>query len=423
MIRQNIVANYVGAGSVSLLPVLALPFYLNALGPKQFGLVSFVAMLQAFFGLLDAGISQALIREIAHRFDGSVCGQKYTAKLLFGFERIYWLFALLAGSVISLMANTISSEWLHLGDTSITVARNTVYAAAVIFVCQFPGAVYRSVLVGVQSQILLNKILLSAALLRHIGGVIVVLTWPTLSSYFIWQALISLVETLVRGRYAWASLGFKRSQIKWDTNDFRLQWGVVAGMAGAVLLGALAVQIDKIILSRMVSIEQFGYYTLASTVAIGFLQLIYPISQAALPRATQLHSEPILLRKFYFKLTWLILLVTFFVAFIFIVSGKFLLGFWLNNQHSVDEIYPLISILLLGSGLNAFYNIGYIDWMVHEKVYRIYLVNIISITLSLSIIPILVLRYGVIGAAFGWLSMNLIGFLLSLGWLKRAVIK
>jgi len=126
MIRRNIVANYIGAGSVSLLPILVMPFYLSAFGPAKFGLVGFVAMLQAFFGLLDSGISQALIREIAHRFDGTVNGKKYTAKLLFGFERIYWLFALFAGCLIFLLADTISTEWLHLGAISTTIAKNTV---------------------------------------------------------------------------------------------------------------------------------------------------------------------------------------------------------------------------------------------------------------------------------------------------------
>jgi hypothetical protein len=31
----------------------------------------------------------------------------------------------------------------------------------------------------------------------------------------------------------------------------------------------------------MVDIEQFGYYTIAATVATGFLQLVYPLMQAA----------------------------------------------------------------------------------------------------------------------------------------------
>jgi hypothetical protein len=46
-LKKNILANYIGGGTVALAPILALPWYLAALGPKQFGLVSFVVMLQA----------------------------------------------------------------------------------------------------------------------------------------------------------------------------------------------------------------------------------------------------------------------------------------------------------------------------------------------------------------------------------------
>ena len=77
-------------------------------------------------------------------------------------------------------------------------------------------------------------------------------------------------------------------------------------MSGAAWLGALTVQMDKIVLSRMVSIEQFGYYIIAATVAAGMLQLVYPLVQAVLPRAIQLRAEPAALRKLNIKLFWLI---------------------------------------------------------------------------------------------------------------------
>ena len=69
-LRKNIFANYIGAGAVALGPILVLPWYLAALGPKQFGLIGFIGMLQAVLGLLDAGMSQALVREIAHLHGG-----------------------------------------------------------------------------------------------------------------------------------------------------------------------------------------------------------------------------------------------------------------------------------------------------------------------------------------------------------------
>jgi O-antigen/teichoic acid export membrane protein len=127
--------------------------------------------------------------------------------------------------------------------------------------------------------------------------VTVVLVWPTLPAYLIWHAAIALLETLARGRSAWSILNVKRNDAKWEIKELRPLWGMVASMSGATWLGALTVQIDKIVLSRMASIEQFGYYVIAATVATGVLQLIYPLVQAVLPHAIQLRSEPAALRR------------------------------------------------------------------------------------------------------------------------------
>lgn len=418
-LRKNILANYFGAGAVALAPIFALPWYLAALGPKQFGLISFIVMLQAVLGLLDAGMGQALVREIAVRFGSANRGGHSTASLLFGFERLYWLFALCAGCATLLLADTIASHWLNLEGLPAATGREAIYGAAFIFAAQFPGSVYRSLLVGAEAQIALNGIMLGGALARHGGGVIAVLAWPTLSTYLVWHASIALLETLVRGRWAWRTLNVKRSQARWEIEALRPVWRLVAGMSGAAWLGALTVQMDKIILSKMATIEQFGYYAIAATVAVGMLQLVYPLIQAALPRAVQLRAEPAALRNLNIKLAVLIGLLTGLGTLIFVVAGEWLLGIWLRNAEAVTIVYPLLAILLLGTVMNAFYNIGYINWIVHEKIRRVFQVNALALVLSVVLIPPLVAWQGVIGAAFGWLAINLIGFVLSLEWLKR----
>lgn len=400
-------------------PILALPWYLGALGPKQFGLIGFVVMLQAVLGLLDAGTSQALVREIAVRLDSADGGRSRAASLLFGFERLYWLFALCAGCVTLLLADTISAHWLNLEGLPVASGKEAIYGAAVIFAAQFPGSVYRSLLVGAQAQVTLNYIMLGGALLRHVGGVIVVLAWPTLPAYLIWHASIALLETLVRGRWAWRTLNVERNQAKWEIKELRPAWRLVVGMSGATWLGALTVQMDKIVLSRMATIEQFGYYTVAATVAAGMLQLVYPLVQAVLPRAIQLRAEPAALRSLSIKLVWLIGLLAGLGALIFITAGEWLLDAWLRNPEAVAVVHPLLAILLVGTGLNAFYNVGYINWIVLKKIHRVFQVNALALVLSVALIPPLVAWQGTIGAAFGWLAINLIGFVLSLEWLKR----
>ena len=418
-LRKNILANYLGSGTVALAPILALPWYLEALGPSQFGLIGFIVMLQAVLGLVDAGMSQALVREITVRLDQSDKGRRSTASLLFGFERLYWLFALCTGCVTLLLADTIATHWLNLEGLPVATGRYAIYGAAALFAAQFPGSVYRSLLVGAQAQVTLNGIMLGGALARHVGGVMVVLVWPTLPAYLIWHASIAFLETLVRGSSAWNTLNVKRTLVQWDIAELRPAWRLVAGLSGATWLGALTVQMDKIVLSRMVSIEQFGYYTIAATVAAGMLQLIYPLVQAVLPRAIQLRAEPDALRRLCIKLVWLIGLLVGLGAMLFLIAGEWLLNSWLRNHEAVEVVYPLLSILFVGTGLNAFYNVGYINWIVHEKIHRVFQVNALALVLSVALIPPLVAWQGTIGAAFGWLAINLIGFVLSLEWLKR----
>lgn len=419
LLKKNILANYLGMGAVVLAPIFALPWYFSELGPRQFGLIGFIAMLQAILGLLDAGMSQALVREVAVRFDLMDKGRHRTASLLFGFERIYWTFALCAGCVVVLLADTIATHWLNLDGLSVATGREAMYGAAAIFAAQFPGSIYRSLLVGVQAQIVLNGIMSGGALLRHVGGVAVVVVWPTFSAYLIWHATIALLETLTRSRWAWNALQVKRSQIKWDANELRPIWRLVAGMSGATLLGALTVQMDKIVLSRMVSIEQFGYYTIAATVALGSLQLINPLTQAVLPRAIQMRSNPAALRSLSLKLAGLIALLVGLGAITFITTGKWLLDVWLRNPEAVTAVYPMLAVLLAGTALNAMYNVGYVNWLAHQKIHRVFQVNLFALMISVALIPPLVSWQGTIGAAFGWLAINLIGFVFSLGWLKQ----
>ena len=418
-VKTNILANYFGAAVVALAPVLAMPWYLSALGSQQFGLVGFITLMQAVLGLLDAGMAQALVREIAVRFDPSERSRIRTATLLFGFERIYWLFAVLVGAVVWLCSGLIAAHWLNLGSMPLTAGRLAIEGAAVLFAVQFPGSVYRSLLIGAQAQIKLNLVTFAGAVFRHLGAVMAVIMWPSVLTYVLWHAGAAFFETLVRRFLAWKLLRVHGAQVRWDAAEIWLVWRTVVGLSGAALLGALTVQMDKIVLSRMVSLDQFGYYSLASSVATGLLMLIYPLVQAVLPRAIQLRSEPAALRLLSVKLMGLIAAMVVCGALVFLLGGHWLLAIWLKDAAAVTAIYPLLAVLLLGTAMNAFYNVGYVNWLVHKNVRRVLQVNVLALVLAVTVTPMLVAWRGSMGATFGWFVINLIGLLLSFEWVRR----
>jgi len=56
-------------------------------------------------------------------------------------------------------------------------------------------------------------------------------------------------------------------------------------------LAILLTQLDKVLLSRLLSLESFGYYTLAATVAGVLYMVIGPITSAFYPRLVELSTQ------------------------------------------------------------------------------------------------------------------------------------
>ena len=79
-----------------------------------------------------------------------------------------------------------------------------------------------------------------------------------------------------RGTFSWRAL----SSIK----------NYASGMLGLSLLSLAMTQTDKLILSKVLSLADFGIYTLASAVALSLQMLISPITKAWFPRLTQIQE-------------------------------------------------------------------------------------------------------------------------------------
>lgn len=417
-LKKNILANYLGTAVTALAPMLALPYYLQSLGITVWGLVGFIAMLNTVLSLLDAGLSQALIKEFAAANEVNQVKKYKLGTLLFGFECVYWGFAFFAGAILFVFSHQIVHGWLELKNVSLSQAQLAIYGAAAIIIFQLPGSIYRSLLAGTQSQVLLNKILISGSLFRHIGGVLLVLKSPTLETYLIWQVFSVGLETLVRSFFSWRTLTVKRSESHWDSVLMKQMFAPTAGMSIATLLGAITVQMDKIILSGMISIEMFGYYVIASTLSLGVLQILYPVVTATIPHALNLSKKPSELQRFNFKYAKVVILIIIASGSVFYFIGYEFLLWWLKSVDVAKQVYPLLCVLLVGSALNALYTIGYINWVVKGKPFKIMQVNVISFLLSVALIPILVTKLGAIGASISWLIINSVGLLLSADWLK-----
>lgn len=422
--NKNVTFNYLGTAAAVTGPLIALPWYLSILGAENFGLIGFIITLQGILLLLESGLSQVSYREFAVKLNKFKSDLPAAANLLSGFEKIYWSLSLAAAFLIISFSGLIAENWIVLDEKSIPLGKQAVYGAAIIFIFQFPGGLYKGFLQAAEEQVVLNTILISCIILRHLFGVLIVFYLPSLLTYILWQISTIALETILRSYYSWKFVKTKRTFITFNYQTFRPALTSAIKMSLVVVLGVLTTQLDRIILSAMVPIEQYGFYVIASAVSLGVLGLIHPFVIAIAPGMMQSHDNDKKMRNLNLRLTKIIASIVFIGAFLFIIGGEWFLEIWMRDIQAVNIIHPLLSILLIGSALNAFYHVGYYNWLAKHRSDRILLVNSIGLILTLIITPILIKSVGMIGATFGFVAMNFVSFVVSLEWIKKhSVIK
>lgn len=414
---NNVGANYIGTLLSAVLPLLTLPIYFNALGGDKWGLVAFVNFFVSTLSILDAGFSQALVKEFAYSSSAEAKGCERISNLLLGYERLYIGFALTVGLLALPFVDVITTRWLDLGSLPYENGLIAVYCAIAMFIVQFPGSIYRTVLSAMQEQVRLNQIQILFILLRQGGGVALVLHTGELTQYLIWQVFCSAAESVVTSKYAWRETGQARSSSCWDGLAMRSTLRFAAMMATSVLLGALTTMVDKFFITSRLPIAQLGYYSIASSVSFGFLRLSYPVFTAILPRIARLRNDLVATLKINLNLLLIALSALFVFGFMYWFFGRLALQMWMRSNEAVVGVFDILTLLLVSSALNVIYNIGYTNWVATGRSRIIFFINITGFFFALLVTPRAIDKFGLLGASSALIIYNLIGASVSLAWL------
>jgi O-antigen/teichoic acid export membrane protein len=179
-------------------------------------------------------------------------------------------------------------------------------------------------------------------------------------------------------------------------------------MMAITLLALLLTQIDKILLSRLLTLEVFGYYALAGTVANALYMLIGPIANGFYPRFTELvarRDEATFLAS-YHQGAQLATVVMGAAAVVLMVFGDRVLLLWTANPALTRHVAPLLSVLALGTLLNGLMWIPYQMQLAHGWTTLTIKVNSVAVAVLVPGILWAVPKYGAAGAAWMWVALN-----------------
>jgi O-antigen/teichoic acid export membrane protein len=287
-LKRNIVANLVGRTWDRIVVLVCIPFYLKFLGIEAYGLVGFYAALVGIFVIIDLGFGKTLNRELARLSALDDEGQEQH-DLLRTLETIYWVLSLGAGLLVIFLAPLIARHWINPQNLDPTAVTTAIRMMGLAMVFHFPFGLYQGGLRGLDRQVVLNGLVMVIGTLRGAGAVLVLwLISPTIQAFFTWQMLVNALGSVICGWLLWRALPPVPRRAGFRTSLLLGVWRFAAAMSGNSIFMILLGQLDKVILIKLLSLENFGYFMLASNVATSLYSINYPIIQAVFPQLVQL---------------------------------------------------------------------------------------------------------------------------------------
>ncbi|AXA26184.1 lipopolysaccharide biosynthesis protein [Pseudomonas putida] len=416
--RKNVIASYVGQIYVAVVGIAVLPLYMKTMGAEAYGLIGFFTMLQAWFALLDLGLTPTISRETARYRAGSMSAIEFR-RLFRALSLIFLLIMLVGGGSLLLFAGAIASHWLKAESLDHGVVVGAVQIMAICIALRWMGGLYRGVITGSEKLVGLSVFNIVVATLRFVG-VFVSLFYYGFSAevFFAHQLAIAVLEFL--GLWLMTSrllpvLGAADPAIGWSFACVQPLLKFALSIAFTSSAWVLVTQSDKMILSGVLPLAEYGHFSLAVLVASGIMVLSGPVTNAVLPRLARLHAEGKQLEMIalYRNATRLIALFIGSVSIVLAFCARPLLQAWTGDEALAQSVAPILSLYAAGNGCLALAAFPYyLQYAKGDLRYHL-IGNIAIVCVLVPAILAAALTYGGIGAGYAWFLINLVFFL---GW-------
>lgn len=423
-IGRNIAANYLSQIYVTLVGILMLPFYLRYLGPEAYGLIGFFTMANGWFQLLDMGLTPTFTREVA-RFRGGATAASTLRGLLHALEAIFVAVALLAAGAAAWLARPIAADWLKVEHLPLHEVTLTVMLMGLILPLRWIAGLYRGAIYGFERQVWLGSFNALVASARFIGVLpLLVYLGATPARFFAFQLAIAVVELLVLMAVTYRLMPRVADGAAFDWGALRsvLRFALATAFAGTVWV--LLTQSDKLLLSRMLPLGDYGRFSLAVLVASGVSAIAAPLSQALLPRLSLLAAggDESGLVALYRRATQAMCVIVAPATLTLAFFAEPILHSWTGDPAVAQQAAPILTLYAIGNGLLAVSAFPY--YLQHAfGDLRLHLIgNGLLLVLLIPTIVWATARFGAIGAGIAWAAWNAAYFLLWLPLVHRRLL-
>lgn len=403
---RNLLAELASSVAVALIGFAVIPFYLKYLGMEAYGLIGFFATVQALLQLLDLGITPAINREVA----GFLAADRrdLARTMLHTLATAYWSVAVFVAFLMYLLAPLVSGHWLQSSGLTQQAVTEAVVLMGIVVAARWPVGIYRGALMGAQRQTVSSGVNILMAILGSVGVVLVLIfVSPTIFAFFTAQAVAGIVSSLVMRTAAWRVFG-RSSLVRFDLGSLKRIWKFSTGMSAVAVTGLIFTQIDKVILSKILPLDEFAQYALAWVVVSVMYLLINPVFNIVYPRFSSFVAakDKRQLIQDYHSYSNRLACFLFPLGMTLCVSSQDLVLLWTGNEGISSNVGSLISLLAIGTALHGVMYMPYALQLAYGNSKLPLYINAILLTIFIPLVIGLVQLFGAIGAALAWVLLH-----------------
>jgi O-antigen/teichoic acid export membrane protein len=409
-LKRRLISSYAAQAYIGLIGILLMPLYMRHMGIEAVGLIGFFLMLQAWLQLLDLGLTQTLSRDMSLFKVGTMPLSEIWQRL----RTLEWMLgsiAIVAAIIILALKGRIVTDWLSVGDLAPEMVAVSIAAMAVAAAFRFLLGIYRASLTGLGRQVWVNAAATLFATAKFVGVLPVLIYWSSApAAFFLFQAVIGGVELLVFALMLYRVLPANPAGTFPHPEVLRLMLPMAAAMAFSALIWSVVTQADKLILSKILTLEDYGFFTLGVLVASGVLMLIPPLNQVLQPRMTMLlsssrHDE---LRDLYQQATQLVSAVFFATGGVMAIFAEPMLLAWTGDAVASRAAAPILFWYGLANATIGLLLLPFMLQFAHGRLRLHVIGNVLMVLLLLPLMIIGALRYGGAGAGAALLIANMV---------------
>lgn len=410
-LKSNIAANYASQLYTTLIGIVLVPLYLKYMGSEAYGLVGFFATLQTWFNLLDLGFAPTIARESARYHSGAMSAVAYR-RLYRSLSLVFIGVAVIGGGALFLMAGVLARRWLNIQNLPLAGVVGALQIMAVCVALRLIGGLCRSVISGSERLVWLSGFNAIIATARFGGVLASMWMWGFTPTVFFWHQLavaaLEVIGLLAMCHKLVPGSSRITERIGWSFRPIRplLRFSLTIAFTSSAWI--LVTQIDKLVLSGILPLNEYAYFSLAVVVAGGINIVSVPISTAIMPRMARLHAEGshVELRRVYNQAAQLVSVIAGSLAVALIVCTEPLLFAWTGNREVTATAAPILRLYAIGNGLLALSAFPfYLQYALGNLRYHLIGNFALAVFLTPAII-VAAMKLGGVGAGWVWVAMN-----------------